>query len=522
MYSLIIKNAKVIDGTGKPSRVDLLDLAVEKDQIVNIDKNITSKAQTVIDAEGKVLAPGFVDIQNHSDSYWQIFDNPSLGSLVSQGYTTILVGHCGASLAPLLSSQSLLAMQKWHTLEGANLNWQSFSEFVSALSKRNYGTNIASLVGYATLRRGILGDQVRSLEPAEMESLKKILDESLKNGAFGLSTGLSYAHEIIISQLELFELAKVVSRHNALFSVHLRSESGEAVESVEEVLEIAKSANLNLKISHLKVRGQKNWEKTGQILELLETAYHRGIKVHFDAYPYDTVWQALYSYLPKWAIEGGRSLLLKHLADPTQKNKILSYLNSLEVKWPEMIVASTGSRLQFTGKTLGQIAKNLECSSEAAVLHLIEHAGSEVLVFEKSLKSENVDDFVYHPLCFIATDGGGFKTGEKSRLVHPRCFGTAAKFLKGSLFSKRINLETAVQKLSSGPARKMGLNDRGEIKIGNKADLVIFNPEKISDTATYENPGQLSQGIEHVFVNGTHALANGKLTEALGGRVLKK
>jgi N-acyl-D-aspartate/D-glutamate deacylase len=377
-------------------------------------------------------------------------------------------------------------------------------------------------VGYATLRRGIVGDEIRALEKPELEAIKKILAQSFAAGAFGLSSGLSYAHEIIISQIELFELAKVVNQNKGLFSVHLRSEGAEVIESVEEVLEIARTCDVNLKISHLKIRGQENWQSHKHLLELLETAYHKGLKVHYDIYPYDTTWQPLYSYLPKWAIEGGRVLMLKHFSDATLRNKILAYLNSTQTKWPDMFIASTGNKLQFLGKTIGQVAKNLEMSSEAAVLHILEHAGSEVLVFDKNLDQKIVDDLLAHPLGFIATDGGGFSQGQKDKLVHPRCFGTTARFLKQILESKIIPLEQAIFKLSAGPAQKLGLVNHGLLHIGYKADMVLFDPKKILDRATYENPYQFSEGLDYVFVNGVAAVAEGKLTRENNGRVLRK
>lgn len=519
MYSLLIKNATVIDGTGKPGEV--LDVAVERDKIVNIDKNIPVGAHSVIDASGKILAPGFVDLQNHSDSYWQIFDNPQFDSLLTQGYTTILVGNCGASLAPLLSEDSLLAMQKWHNLEGANINWQTFDEFISELSNRRFACNIGSLVGYATLRRGVVGDQIRSLDKQEFKAIAKILEQSLDAGAFGLSNGLSYAHEIIISELELLELAKVIKKYDRLFSIHLRSEGSTVLESLDEALDIARNSEVNLKLSHLKVRGPQNFSKFEPVISDLETAYHKGVNVHFDVYPYDTIWQVLYSYLPKWAIEGGRKILLRHFKDPIQKNKILLYLNSLDIKFQDLIITSTANRLSAMGKTLGQIAKNLDCSSEQAVLDLIQNGGSEVLVFEKNLNEEQVRELLFHPLSFVGTDGAGFPGKGKDRLVHPRCFGTSAKFLKIASEAK-ISLESAIKKLSSIPAKKAGLKGRGEIKIGNYADLVIFDAAKIADKATYQSPYQLSEGFEYVFVNGTAAVANGKITTKMPGRALRK
>jgi N-acyl-D-amino-acid deacylase len=520
MYSLIIKNATVIDGTGKPG--ETLDVAVSGDQVVNVAKNINTTAHAVIDATGKILAPGFIDLQNHSDSYWQIFDNPSLDSLITQGFTTIMLGNCGASLAPLLTREALMAMQKWHNLDGINVNWESFSELVEELSRKRFSCNIGSLVGYSTLRRAIVGDQVRGLSKDETATLKRVLEESMEAGAFGLSSGLSYAHEIIISELELFELAKIVKAKKGMFAIHLRSEGAELIEALDEALDIARNAEVNLKISHFKARNQANWEKLPEAIGLIDTAYHQGVDVHFDLYPYEIMWQPLYSYLPKWAIEGGRTIMLKHFADNTQKNKILDYLKNCGIKFSEVTVASTANKLNFSGKTVGQIAKNMECTAEQAVLNLIQNGGSEVMVFEKNLDPAQVESLLWHPLSFIATDGAGFSLNNNTGLVHPRSFGTTAKFLNLVLSKKAITLEDAIKKITSGPAKKLGLKRRGEIKVGNFADLVIFDPLKIKDHSTYENPYVPSSGIDYVFVNGKMAIENGKMTGQLAGYSLRK
>lgn len=520
MFSLLIKNAKVIDGTG--TQAYKADVAITGDQISSIAPVINAEAQSIIDASGKILSPGFVDIQNHSDVYWQLFDNPQLDSLITQGYTSILVGGCGASLAPLLSPSALLSIQKWHNLEGTNINWQSFSEYIEALSRTRTACNIASLVGYSTLRRGMVGEEIRKLEKNEIAGLEKALRESLEAGAFGLSSGLSYAHEMSISEIELFELAKTVKKFDALMSIHLRSEGSEVVEALEEALDIARSTDANIKISHLKIRGEQNFNKMEQVVNILDTAYHQGLNVHFDSYPYDTIWQVIYSYLPKWAIEGGRTVMLRHFNDPVQRNKILAYLNNSGVKFSDLIIASTSNNLNFTGKTIGQIAQNLEVSSEQAVLHLIQNGGSEILVFEKNLNSDHIEEFISHPLSFVATDGGGFSQVGKSKLIHPRCFGTATKVLKWARETKHLSLEETIFKLSLGPAQKMGLKKRGSIAPGNFADLVIFDDSTVSDRSTYENPYQFSQGIQHVFVNGQPVVTDGKITGILPGYALRK
>lgn len=529
MYSLLIKNATVIDGTGKPGVV--ADVACEGPHIVNIGQNISTAAKVIIDGTGKILAPGFIDIQNHSDSFWQLFDSPSLDSLVSQGFTTILVGNCGASLAPLLSRDALLAMQKWHNLDGINTNWQSFDEFAHHMSNSRFGCNVASLVGYATLRRGLIGDQVRALEKVELEVMEKNLEDALIAGAFGLSTGLAYAHEAAISDLELYALAKIVSKYNRLFSVHLRNESADITASLEEALEIARQTDLNLKISHFKVRGKENYPYLDHLIGLLETESHKGMNVHFDVYPYDTTWQVLFTYLPKWAIEGGRGVWNKHLADPTQRNKILSHLSSSGVNFEEIIITSTTNKLNVMGKKLSEVAKNLEIPVEEAVLQIIEKGGSEVMVFDKNLDPEQVKYLTHHPLGIISTDGGGFSLPEKNihtaaalqnRLVHPRCFGAAAKFIKNSIEDKELPLENVIWKLSGLPAKKIGLQKRGLIKTGYFADLVMFDPKEIKDNSTLQNPYQLASGVEYVFVNGSAKMADQKLVSTLPGEFLKK
>lgn len=529
MYSLVIKNGRVIDGTGKPGQV--MDIACEGSEIVNIAPQINSGARVVIDAAGKIVAPGFIDIQNHSDSYWQLFDNPGLDSLVAQGFTTILVGNCGASLAPILSKDSLLALQKWHDLDGVNTNWQSFSELAELLSTRKFGCNVASLVGYSTIRRGLIGDQVRSLDKNEISAAVKNLQDALSAGAFGLSTGLAYSHELNISELELYEVAQKVAEYNGLLSFHLRHEGKNIQASVEEALDVARHSGVNLKISHFKFKDQQTADEFAAVMSFIEDEYHRGTNVHFDMYPYDTLWQVLFTYLPDWAKEGGRSAWEKHMSDSAQRNKILNYLVESKVNFGEIIISSTSNKLNVVGKKISEIAKNLGTSSEEAVLQIIEKGGSEVMVFDKNLNHFQVKELAFHPLSIIATDGGGFKVHEtnvsplmsaQNKLIHPRCFGTAPKFIRDAIEAKAMPLDQAIWKLTGLPAKKMGLQKRGTLTIGSYADIVIFNPETINEKATLLNPYQYPDGIDYVFVNGYAAVAEGKLTNQQSGRFLKK
>ncbi len=520
MYSLLIKDATLIDGTG--SAPIKADVAINGDQIVNIATKIDSKAQEVIHANGKVLAPGFIDIQNHSDSHWRLFDGPLLESMITQGYTTVVMGNSGASLAPLVSEQALLALQKWHTMEGVNINWRSFAEFAEAMSAQQFGPNVASLVGYSTLRRGLIGDRQSAVSVDELQTLKRMAVDAINEGAFGISTGFAYAHEANISDVELYEIAKIVAEENAYISVHLRDESASIIESVREVIAAAEHAKANLKIAHLKIRHKENWALESDVLAELEAAWHRGVNVHFDVYPYTSTWQPIYTYLPNWATMGGRLELLKLIKDPTQRAKILSALNTSDANIPELLIASTSSKLLVTGKKMSAIAAGFGTTSEEALLHLIENGGSEILVFDTSLSEKVVEDFCNHALSFIATNGSGYSNKYSNKLVHPRCFGTAPKFLHNVKSSKEISLTEAIRKLTSGPAKKIGLKDRGVIAIDRKADLVLFDPDKINSLSSEGNPYVYAEGIEHVWVNGKKVVTAGAITGEKAGIFLKK
>lgn len=520
MYSIVIKNASIIDGSGAaPFRGDI---AIEQDKIVRIANDITSSAQVTIDAEGMVLAPGFVDIQNHSDSHWQLLDNPALESMVAQGYTTILVGNSGASLAPVISPQSLLSLQKWHSLEGANINWQTFAEFADVMKQKKFGSNVASLVGYSTLRRGLVGDRTSALSISELESLKAMASQALDEGAFGISTGLSYAHETVISDIELFEIAKVVAQHKTLLSIHLRDEYEKIVDSLREVITIAQQSQANTKIAHLKIRHDSNWSLLPEVIDEIETANHQGTNIHFDTYPYTYTWQPLYSYLPTWVTQGGRKHILDTINNPDQRAKILQWLINAPAKISNFIIASTTNNIHVTGKRIGSIAADMGVSSEEAMLKIIENGGSEVLVFDETMSEAIAESLCSHPLGYIATNGSGYGMGNKKILVHPRCFGTAPKFLHNVIHKKNITLQEAIRKLTGGPATKIGLVKRGLIKENYFADIVVFSPEKIQDKATYTNPYQYPVGINYVLVNGQMAVNHGQLNTNLSGDFLTK
>lgn len=519
MYSWIIKNTTLIDGSGGKPRP--ADIAIEQDKIVAVGDNIgNASAQNILDAKGLVLAPGFIDVQNHSDSYWQIFDNPGLHSLITQGYTTLLIGNSGASLAPLISADSLRSVQKWQPTTGLNVNWQTFDEYRHQLQNLNFASNLLSLVGYSTVRRGLLGDSTQTPDKAELTSILRVIEQSLKEGAGGVSLGLSYSHEINVTDVEIIALAELCVKYDKLLSVALRNEADQVVDSVRDLAAIADQTGVKLKISHLKVRYQKNWHLLKDVLDIIENSWHRGTKISFDCYPYTYTLQPLYTYLPAWSLVGGRSHLLEKISNLEMRAKILSELKNHPTKLSEMVIASTNNNLKVNGRTISALAEEMQTTSEEAILNLIQHGGVSTLVFDNSLEEAGTKVLANHPLSMIATNGGGYNLEHSNQLVHPRSFGTSSKFLRQAIDDKAISLEAAIAKLTSGPATLLGLSDRGVIKTGNIADLVLFDPGKINSKSNIQNPYQYSEGIEGVWVGGQLAVNKGYLVEPLAGKFI--
>lgn len=520
-FDVLIKDGTILDGIANEGR--LADVGIASGQIKAVGNLQGARARQTVNAYNKYVSPGFVDIQNHSDSYLTILDIPAQESMVTQGITTIALGHCGTSLAPLSSPEALKSVQKWHSLNGANINWLGFSDYFASLKTYPLGVNVASLAGHSTLRRGLLRDEIRPATPEEVKIMRKMLRDSMTAGAAGLSLGLIYAHEVDASADELAALCEAVAEEKKLLSVHLRSEGQHIAESLNEVLGLAEKVRSRLKISHFKLQGKKNWDYFEEALGTIDRVYQRGVDVFFDVYPYTTSWTVLYTYLPRWAYEGGKASILQNLKNPSNRQRILAHLKGQNENFGEIFIATSETNPAFIGKTLSQIAANQEITVEEAMLNVISATGTQVIVFDHNLSPEYLETLLKHPLSVVSTDGAGYDLGYSSRhgLVHPRCFGSMPKFLSMIREKNLMSWPAAIKKITSRPAEKLGLKKRGVLQEGYFADLVVFDPRTVGSRATYENPYQQPDGIESVVVNGRIAWGTDQPAVASAGQVLR-
>ncbi len=516
---ILIKNGTVVDGLGTPAYH--ADIAIKNGRIEKIGFLGEPSAKTIIDATGLYVAPGFVDINNASDRYWTLFSHPNLESHLYQGVTTIIGGNCGSSLAPLTTGNIILTIQKWADVSKINVNWLAVKEFFEEIKKRKLLLNFGTLIGHSTLRRDIVRDEFRKLTEKEFSQMRELLENGLKEGALGFSTGLNYSHTKIAPLEEITGLVSTLKR-GKLYSTHLRNEGKNLYESVLETIETAKKTQAGVEISHFKVVGKNNWPLFDKSLEAIETAA-QNLDINFDIYPYTSTATVFYTLLPDWIAVGGRAKLVENLKNNNFKNKVINELQGRENDFKEIIVASGNIDKVFIGKTIAEIAKNQGGSIIETIINLLIVADGKLVVFWPALSEENFIKALKSPLSIIASDGATYSINDAKNgfLTHPRSFGCFNRVLSRYVREKNIlSLEEAIKKMTALPALKAGLAYRGVIEPKYFADIVIFNPELTKDMATFENPFQYSRGLHLVIINGRVALADGQIKNQALGQLL--
>jgi N-acyl-D-amino-acid deacylase len=532
MWDILIKGGKVVDGSGNPWFK--ADMAIENGRITNIgDLNLTS-ADIVVDANNMIVCPGFIDMHSHSD--FALLINRCAEGKVRQGVTTEVIGNCGNSAAPLNDELRKDIRRENPIIDeaGITLNWSKMEEFFKILEEPGLSINVAALVGHQNIRVLTMGYQNKPPSENELEEMKRNTEEAMKAGAFGLSTGLIYPPSSYADTREIVELAKVVAKYGGIYASHIRGEDGpRLVNSVREAIEIGEKAGVSVEISHHKAHGKLAWGKVKTTLRMIEEARERGVDVTCDVYPYTAASFGMSALLPPEVHEGGVDKILERLRDSDWRRKIREkMLNGLpnwpspfiSAGWDAIMISYSKRHPEYEGKMIKEICDSLNVDPFEFVFDLLieEEASTEVVRF--TMREGDVCTVLSHPLSMVGSDASIQATyGVLSKgKPHPRAYGTFPRVIKRYVNEFGIlRLEETIRKMTSLPANKLKLFDRGIIRTGMCADIVIFNPSIISDEATYAEPHRYPKGIEYVIVNGKIVIEHGEHTKALPGKVLR-
>jgi len=528
LYSLLIKNGLVLDGSGTPGKI--ADIAIDEDKIAAVGSSLPGEARRVIDARGLAVAPGFIDIHSHSDR--TIIDTPTADSKIRQGVTTEVVGNCGIGPFPVTAAHRSELESYFDTLEGnghAAIDWRDFSGFAAAVESARPALNIAPLVGHGSLRIAAMGSADRPPTAAEMACMEELLAENLRQGAWGLSTGLIYPPGSFAKTEELVALGYILAQHGAIYTSHLRGESSTLQAAVEEAIHIARASGSRAVISHLKAIGRPFWGGGAKALSRLEEVRAEGVDIWADQYPYQATSTGLSALMPGWVQDGGRERMLERLTAPELAAELQQEIASqIDVRGgaANIQIAATGSPRNrgLCGRTLADASRLWQVLPEAAVIRLLAEERGSVNAVYFSLGEADLEAIMRSPDVAVASDGYAYNAEQyKDSVPHPRSYGTFVRVLGHFVREKNtLSLEAAVRKMTSLPAGIIGLNDRGSIKPGFMADLTVFDPATVNDTATFADPHRYAQGISHIIVNGMVAVEESHLTGNRAGRVLKK
>lgn len=494
-YDLLILNGKLVDGTGNSWRY--ADVAVKDGKIVRIGNLKQTRAARIIDAKDHVVAPGFVDVHTHIEG--NDLRAPMAPNFIMDGVTTVVTGNCGGSNTDI-------------------------ANYAFKLDSVKTSINIATLIGHNSVRRAVMGDSQRDPSPEEQKKMEDLVEEAMKNGAVGLSTGLIYVPGTYSKTPEVVGLARAASRHGGVYASHIRSEGDNVTEAIEEAINIGRQASIPVEISHFKVTYKPNWGRSVSTLSQVENARKEGIEVTIDQYPYVASSTTLNTVVPSWVFSGGRDSVLYRLKDQQIRKKIKDQMvTSLKRKqlkdFGYAVVARYGADTTLNGKNISEINKlkgrKTKPDQEAeTILEMVENGSAQMVFF--SMNEDDLRRIMQYPFNMFASDAGIARFG--SGVPHPRAYGTNSKVLGTYVRELKIlSLEEAIRRMTSLPAQKFNLNDRGLVRPGMAADIVIFNPLTVGDKATFSQPHAYATGFEYVIVNGKVTSDKGTHTGERGG-----
>lgn len=525
-YDIVIADALVFDGQGGPPAE--ADIGVAGETIQTIGKIKRSRGKLIIEARGLAVSPGFIDVHDHTDV--SLIINPKAESVIHQGITTLVSGNCGASAFPV--PDSIFEEQKEYakSVYGLELNWRDIAGFFGRLEEKGIALNYSTLVGHGSIRGAAMGFNDRPPSPEELEKMKGLVEEHLRAGAFGLSSGLEYTPGSFARPEELTELCRVVARFNGIYATHMRDEDEGILESLDECIGAARDSGVRLQIAHLKVGGYRNWPKVEAALAKIGQAKEQGIDLFCDRYPYIAGSTGLDSYFPLWSREGTTEDFLRRLQDPALDEKLRAHLATHEDRlgsWDKVLISGVvlEKNKHLQGKNILEAAQDAGKEPYDFIRDLLieERAMVEMISFYGN--EDVLKKILAHPLVGVGCDGsavapyGILSTGKP----HPRNYGTFPRVLgKYVREEKLVPLERMINKMTAIPASRFGFGKRGSIQPGYFADLVVFDPDKIADRATWVDPHQYPVGVECVIVNGQVVVEQGEHTGRLPGKILRK
>ena len=498
-YDLVITNGRIVDGTGNPWF--RADVAVKDGRIARIGRIAATDAREVVDAQNGIVAPGFIDVHTHVEG---IYRQPEAENFVRMGVTSLVTGNCGSSATDI-------------------------GEFLGRIKEQPLAVNLATLIAHGDVRRKVLGLEARAPTAEELRQMEAIVEQGMRDGAVGLSTGLIYVPGTYAKTDEVTALARVAARHGGIYATHMRNEGEHVLDAIRESISIGEAAGLPVEISHFKISNKRLWGQTPATIGLVRDARRRGLQVTVDQYAYTASSTSLDSRLPSWLLEGGREAAKTRLSDPATHERVLREMkDSLKRSgfkdFSYAMVASYGKNPAFNGKSIAEITKLSR--GKADVTNQIEQilemygAGGAGMVYH-GMSESDVQNIMREPFTMIASDSGVRRFGEGA--PHPRGYGNNARVLGRYVRELRlITLEDAIRKMTSLPAQTFRLRDRGLLREGFGADIVIFDETTIGDRATFEAPHQYPVGISYVFVNGGAVLAKGQMTVARSGMALRR
>ena len=529
-FDLVIINGHIVDGTGSPWYSG--DIGIRDGRIAAIGTLTDRARMRTIDAQGKVVAPGFIDMLGQSEL--TILVDRRLPSKIFQGITTEVTGE-GGSVAPL-NDAIIEADRPGYDHYKITPDWRTLGQYFARLEKQGMGINLASYVGATQVRRMILGDADVQPSPEQLEKMEALVRDAMRDGAVGVSTSLEYAPAPYAKTDELIALASEAAKSGGIFATHMRNESDSVLEAIDEAVRIGREAHIPVEILHFKTAGKSNWGRMPELIARVNKARAEGVDVAADTYAYTAWFNSMSAFVPAWAHDGGDARLVERLKDPATRARIRKDMETpskdwdnewLEISGPQDVmigVVQNPALRKFQGKRLSDVAKAWNKDSMDALFDLLieDNAFTSCAVF--GMSEPDVALALQQPWVSVDNDSSGTSPegilGEEH--PHPRAYGTFPRILRKYVREeKKLTLEDAIRKFSALPAQRMRFTDRGVLRAGMWADVVVFDPETVHDVATFDNPNQLSQGMEYVLVNGVPVIENGKMTGKLPGKVLR-